>query len=138
MPTFRLIIVAIIFGLVAPNRQRRGFSPGWGLAWHRMLYKRTLFAWGSVMLASLYHYMHDFIYCDNRTIGIGVTLVHIWAWEHIAMLQSIMQMVYVELDDLVVWRYRGNITLQHAGQLRLPYWHRVLDNMIVFIWRPWL
>lgn len=86
-----------------------------------MLFRRTQYAWDPVMLASLYYDMHDFFYCDGRVINTGVTLLHIWAWEHIAVLRPIVQMVDVELDDLVVWRYRGTITLQHIGKVGIPY-----------------
>lgn len=51
------------------------------------------------MLASLYHDMHDFVYYDSRAIGIGVTLLHIWAWDHIIVLRPIIQMDDVEPDD---------------------------------------
>lgn len=78
-PTFRLIIATMILGLVALDRRSRGFSPRWGLAWNMMLFKRTQYVWGPVMLACLYHDMHDFVYYDGRKIGTRVTLLHIWA-----------------------------------------------------------
>lgn len=37
VPSFRLIVVAIISGLVALDRCGRYFSLGWGLAWEQML-----------------------------------------------------------------------------------------------------
>lgn len=43
------------------------------------------YTWGVVMLGQIYHDMHLCLYWDYRNLGIGVTLLHISEWEHIAV-----------------------------------------------------
>lgn len=37
------------------------------------------------MLSEFYHDMHLVVYRDYANLSAGVTLLHIWAWEHIAV-----------------------------------------------------
>lgn len=67
------------------------------------------------MLASLYHNLHDFSYCDSRAIGARVTLLHIWAWGHIVVLRPRVSVVDIEPNDLAVQMYRGSLTFMHIG-----------------------
>lgn len=96
------------------------------------------FAWGPVLLASLYRYLHEYTYLDGRALGSGVMLLHMWAWEHIFVLQPRVVPVLVGPDDPVVWHYRGSVSFTHIGKHKIPHWRRVLDDMTVFTWHPYL
>lgn len=54
-------------------------------------------------MASLYRYLHEFAYTDDRAIGVRVTLLHIWAWQHITVFCLRGVLVDMDPDDLVVW-----------------------------------
>lgn len=64
-PDLTLVIGALICGVLMLDRWGRGFNIDWGLAQ------------GLVILASLYHNMHQVIYMGGQNIGAGVTLLHI-------------------------------------------------------------
>ena len=48
-----------------------------------MLEDGTRYAWGVCLLAHLYHNLHDVAYREGSSLSTGVTLLHVWAWEHI-------------------------------------------------------
>lgn len=75
-----------------------------------------------MMLASFYHDFLDLFYCYGRALGVDVSVLQIWAWEHIFVLQSIVHMVDMELDDPIIWRCQGENTLKNIGHIGLPYW----------------
>lgn len=52
-----------------------------------MMEDMTIYDWGPFVLAYLYHDMHQVIYSKDRNIGEGVTLLHMWAYEHIVILR---------------------------------------------------
>lgn len=37
------------------------------------------------MLAQLYHEMHTMAYLHDKALSAGVTLLHVWTWEHITI-----------------------------------------------------
>lgn len=96
------------------------------------------FAWGPVLLASLYRDLHEYMYMDDRALEAGVTLPHVWAWEHIVVLRQRVVSIMMVLDDPLVWRYKGCVSFTHTSEHRIPYWRRVLDEMQVFTLRPYL
>lgn len=82
------MIFAIISGLVTPDGRGQYFSPSWGLHWEWMVRDRAVdFAWGHIILASLYRYLHEYAYLNGRALGASVMLLHVRAWEHISILQ---------------------------------------------------
>lgn len=54
-----------------------------------MLHDGQQYVWGTTMLAQLYHDMHLVVYREYASLSAGVTLLHIWAWEHIAVTQPV-------------------------------------------------
>lgn len=109
--TFRLFFGTQICGVVAPNRWGKGFNPGWGLSWEGMIRRDIMYAQGSILLSSLYHDMHEAVYREGKSIRVGVTLLHIWAYENIAVLRPIIVLVDIHEDEPVVYRYKVLMTL---------------------------
>lgn len=98
----------------------------------------THFSCGPVLLASLYEDLHEYVYLDGKALRAGVTLLHVWAWEHIVVFRSQVVVVPMGLDDPLIWHYRGGVSFTHTGEHEIAYWRRVLDEMQVFIWRLYL
>lgn len=94
-----------------------------------------MYTWGPILLASLYHDMHQVVYCEGRSIEAGVTLLHIWEYENIVVLRPLVVLVDIHEDEPIVFRYRVLTTLQHTRPIGLPYCHCVIDDMTVFRWR---
>lgn len=57
---------------------------GWGLVLEDMVTQGCRFAWGSCMLAHLYRELHQVVYLGYMSLLAGVTLLQVWAWEHIS------------------------------------------------------
>lgn len=98
----------------------------------------TCFAWGPVLLASLYKYLHEYVYLDGRALVAGITLLHVWAWEHIAVFWPWVVAIPMGHDDPLLWRYRDGVSFTHTGEHEIPFWRRVLDAMQVFTWHAYL
>lgn len=79
------------------------------------------FAWGSMLLASLYKDLHEYVYMDGRALGPSVTLLHIWAWEHIVVLWLQIVSVLMGVDHPLMWRYKGGESFTHIGEHGIPY-----------------
>lgn len=91
-----------------------------------------MYAWGLVILTSLHHEMHQVVYYQGRSISSGVTLLHIWAYEHIAILRPLVILADIHEDEPIVFRYRVPMALHHTGLIGLPYWRQVIDDMTIF------
>ena len=79
------ILASMIARRICPNRRSRGFLVGWGQTLHSILEDGTRYAWGVCVLAHLYHDLHDVVYRDGASLSAGVTLLHVWAWEHMSI-----------------------------------------------------
>lgn len=80
-----------------------------------MMEEMIVYAWGLVILASLYHGMHQVIYSEALNIGAGVMIFHMWAYENIAILRPQIAHVQPYRDDPMVYRYGGMTTLHFIG-----------------------
>lgn len=98
----------------------------------------TRFSWGLVLLASMYKDLHEYIYLDDKALRASVKLLHVWAWEHIAVLRPQVVVVLMGPDDPLVWHYRGGVSFTHTCEHEIPFWRRVLDDMQVFTWHLYL
>lgn len=71
------------------------------------------------MLAHLYHDLHQVVYLGAASLSVEVTLLQIWAWEHITVTQPI-----AERDRLFgrpyVFEYLGGVFHHKLG--KLEYW----------------
>lgn len=70
-----------------------------------------MYAWGSVLLASLYHDMHEAVYREGKSIKERVALLHIWAYKYIALLRPILVLVDIHEDEPIIFRYAVSMTL---------------------------
>lgn len=80
----------------------------------------THFSWGPI-LASLYRDLHEYVYLNGRALEVGVTLLHVWAWEHIVVLQPRVIAVPMGSNDPFMWCYKGGVSFTHMGEHRIPY-----------------
>ncbi|XP_057820172.2 protein MAIN-LIKE 1-like [Cryptomeria japonica] len=85
IPRLVLVICGFLNGRILPNLGGHGFPIGWIRCMYFMIHDGVQYAWGSVMLSQLYHNMHLVTYREYVGLSVGVTLLHIWAWEHIAV-----------------------------------------------------
>lgn len=79
------------------------------------------FAWGPVLLVSLYKDLHEYVYVDGRVLRAGVTLLHVWVWEHISVLCPHVVPVPMGGEDALVACYRGGVSFTHTGEHGIPY-----------------
>jgi len=47
----------------------------------------TRYAWAEYVLGQLYHYLHDCAYMFGASMSVGVTVLHVWAYEHILVMR---------------------------------------------------
>ena len=45
-----------------------------------------VYCWALTILAELYDDIHMFMYRTQQTMGLGLTLLMVWSWEHIGVL----------------------------------------------------
>ena len=61
------------------------------------------------MLAHMFHEMHEIMYRERRSMATRVYILHIWAWEHLLVMQPSLYIFVnikaIYLDELVsiVW-----------------------------------
>lgn len=60
-----------------------GFPIGWSRCIYYMVQNCAEYAWRATMLAQLYHDIHIVVDKEYASLFEGVTLLHIWSWEHI-------------------------------------------------------
>lgn len=89
IPRLVLVICGFLSGQIILDLGGHGFPLGWSRCLYFMLHDGQQYAWGSVMLVQLYHDMHLVVYKEYVSLSAGVTLLHIWAWEHIAVTQPL-------------------------------------------------
>lgn len=82
-------LVLMIFGFfsrrILLDLGGHGFPVGWSRCLYFMVYDYVQYAWGAAMLAQLYHDVHLMVYREYASLYARVKLLHIWAWEHIAI-----------------------------------------------------
>lgn len=87
------------------------------------------YTWGVVMLGQLYHDICVFLYQGYKNLGTNVTLLHIWAWDNIAMTLSLGVQDWCPHYPYVD-RCRE---LLHYTQVGVCwFWRQILDEITVF------
>lgn len=124
------VLVGFVGGFLCPNRRSKGLSVGWGVVLEMMITKGTWYAWGSCMLAHLYRELHQVVYQRATSLSVGITLLQVWAWEHIAVTRPL------EDKERPVFGYADIVVQGKLG--KLEYWCRVLDDLDSLIWRSYL
>lgn len=77
------VLAGIVGGLLCPDRHSHRLAIGWGHVIEKMMTEGTCYAWGSCVLAHLYRDLHEVLYRDTRSLGVGITLLHVWAWKNL-------------------------------------------------------
>ena len=91
-----IVICWAIGGLLILDRRGHGFLIGWWRVQEQMVMDRFMFAWGPCMLGILYYYLHQVAYRGGLSINVGVTLLQIWTFEHIAVFWLVVDQELVE------------------------------------------
>lgn len=87
------------------------------------------------MLVHLYKDLHEALYQESRSLGVGIMLLHIWAWEHLPVTWPVCMRFRV-IDEPYVFLYGGLMTHPHLG--KLEFWPHALDDLDRVIWRPYI
>lgn len=82
---------------------------GWGQVIERMASEGTRHVWGSCVLDHLYRDLHEVVYHEITSLGEGITLLHIWAWEHLPITRP-MYMRFRAIDQPYVYVHRYDDT----------------------------
>ncbi|XP_059065331.1 protein MAIN-LIKE 2-like [Cryptomeria japonica] len=85
IPRLVLVICDFLSGWILPDLGGHRFPLGWSRCVYFMVHDGVQYAWGFAMLTQLYHDMHLVTYKEYVSLSAGVTLLHIWAWEHIVV-----------------------------------------------------
>ena len=72
-------------------------------------------------------------YRGGLSISDGVTLLQVWAYEHIVVFWPLVDRELVE-DMPYVYSYRGMLAYGPLGYA--PYFRHQLGTLAQFIWRP--
>ncbi|XP_059070641.1 protein MAINTENANCE OF MERISTEMS-like [Cryptomeria japonica] len=129
------VIGGAISGFLCPNRPTRGLAVGWGGALETLVTEHTRYAWGPCVLAHLYYELHQFVYHGSVGLGCRVTLLQVWAYEHLPITRPIhfrgrgQGRSFVHLYDMITSQPRIG---------RLEHWRRVIDDIDIVIWRLYL
>lgn len=75
------------------------------------------------------------VYRERSSLGVGISLLHMWAWEHLPATWHVSLRVGVG-DQPYVYMYGGMMSQPHLG--RLDWWWRALDDLDIVIWRPYI
>lgn len=86
-----MVIAVVMACLLVGDRKGHGFPIGWGRVLEKMAIEGTVYAWGPCVLAMLYFQLHQIVYQRVQTLSCGVTLLQVWAFEHIAICQPIAE-----------------------------------------------
>lgn len=79
------VLASFIGVFLCLDRRLKGLVVGWGLVLEDMVTQGRRFAWGSCMLGHLYRELHQVVYRGYMSLSTRVTLLQVWAWEHIAV-----------------------------------------------------
>lgn len=83
------------------------------------------------MLVHLYQELHEVVYRGRGSLAVGVTLLHIWAWEHLPVTRP-LSLRFRVVDQLYMFMYSGMMSQPHLG--KLEWWRRALDDLDAVIW----
>ncbi|XP_059068590.1 serine/threonine-protein phosphatase 7 long form homolog [Cryptomeria japonica] len=118
-----VVLACTVARLFIPDRHTHDFSIGWGQVMHDMIIDKQVFAWGPCLLATLYHQMHGIAYLRQESIGCGITLIQMWAYEHITIFYPTLD---VDLEPEKPYAYRvidmhlpGHVHLDNSGRYRV-------------------
>lgn len=126
IPRLVLVIRKFLSGRTIPDLGGHGFPLGWSRCLYFMLHDGQQYAWGLAMLAQLYHDMHLVVYRDYASLSTGVTLLHIWVWEHIAVTRPLGFRIVGH--DSHLWIGTGDCCTTQTTFVW--FWRRILDELV--------
>ena len=94
-----------------------------------------VYCWGQTILAELYHDLHMCAYRKQRTMGLGLTLLMVWSWEHIGVTWPITRQEARNPGEPFACRYWPPI--QYTSIESVGFWQHFLDEIIMFDWTPY-
>lgn len=74
-PALVAMLAAFIGGFLGPDHQSKGFAVGWGRMLEWLVTQPQRYAWGSCILADMYHDLHQVVYRGSTSLASGVTLL---------------------------------------------------------------
>lgn len=83
------VLVGVISGFLCLDRVTQGLVVEWGRTLETLVTEHTRFAWGQCLLAHLYYELHQFVYHGSIGLGCRVTLLRVWAYEHLSVTRPI-------------------------------------------------
>lgn len=104
-----IVLSSIVGGLLCPDRRLHGIIVSWGQVIEQMVREGTRYAWGACVLAHLYMDLHEVVYHGITLLGVGITLLHIWAWENLPIMRP-MCMRFRAIDQPYIYMYGGMMT----------------------------
>lgn len=110
------MFACIVAGLLILDRRALGFPIGCGCVTHDMTIHRCVFSWGPCLLATLYHHMHGVVYLQQKLVGCGITLLQIWAWEHIDIFCPALH-INLELEKPYAYEYTIGVRHRASGNI---------------------
>lgn len=87
---FPSVLTSFIGGVLCPYHRLKRLAVRWGLVLEYLVMKGRRFSWGSYMLAHLYKELHQVVYLECMSLLVGVTLIQVWAWEHIVVTRPLV------------------------------------------------
>jgi hypothetical protein len=129
------VLARFIGGFLCPDRRSRGFSYGWGRVLESMVRRSRIYAWGSCLLAHLYRELHLFVYRGSSSLAADVTLLQIWAWEHIAVARPL---THRQRPEGRPYSHMYCHRLVQRKLCKLEYWRQVFDDLDTVIWLPYV
>ncbi|XP_059063972.1 serine/threonine-protein phosphatase 7 long form homolog isoform X1 [Cryptomeria japonica] len=130
-----LVLTGFVGGLLCLDRRSKGLAVGWGLVLEDMVTQGRQFAWGSCMLAHLYKDLHQVVYLGYNILLAGVTLLQVWAWEHIPVVRPLADKDR-PVGRAYAYGYTGIVVQCKLG--KLEHWRRVVDDIDTVVWRPYM
>ena len=119
-----------------PYHAGHGAPIGWARVLSTLLQEEgEVYYWGQTILVELYHDLHMCAYWTQCTIGLGLTLLMVWSWEHIRVTRPITRRETRYLGEPYACRYWPPI--QYTSIESVGFWSRCLDEIIMFDWTPY-
>lgn len=125
-----VMLARFIGGFLCSDQRSRGFSYGWGHVLESIVRQSTRYAYGSCLLAHLYCELHLFMYRGSSSLAARVTLLQIWALEHIAVTWSLTHRQRPKSRPYI-HMYHHRLVQRKLG--KLEYWRQVLDDLDIVI-----
>lgn len=138
-----LYLAGLISGILLPDQNGRFLHMRMVEAIRHIIEGREgQSAWGTCMLAQLYRDMH--VICYRRQLSVtNITLLQVWAWEHICVTRPIIARVGEHDDrDPIAWWWgvEAGAILRYREMHEVVMWMRQFDEVraVDIVWRLYI